>query len=221
MPSLLYYDQDGNFKAAGAEVLAEHITQTADTEGWTKAEWLVVRCIQAPVCSLMKPRWKLHLRPNHLASSINPQDDFPPLPPGKSAVDVLTDFIRYLCQCARTHIAEHHLGFPWSAHEDTIEYIFTHPNGWEGRQQDYRRAIEHAGLVSSTPEGMSRIHMLTEGEASLHFCVSRLLSKGAADQTLPHGVAVIDAGGATINLSMYSVTTNPIHCEEIAPAECM
>ena len=169
----------------------------------------------------MKPRWKLHLRPNHLASSINPQDDFPPLPPGKSAVDVLTDFVKYLSQCAKTYIEEHHLAFTWSTHEDSTEYIFTHPNGWEGRQQDYRRAIEHAGLVSSTPEGMSRIHMLTEGEASLHFCVSRLLSKGAADQTLPHGVAVIDAGGATINLSMYSVTTNPIHCEEIAPAECM
>ena len=221
MPSLLYYDQDGNFKEAGFAVLGEHTTRVAGTEGWTRAEWLVVRCVQAPTCSLVKHRWKLHLRPNHLAASINMQDGLPPLPSGKPAVDVLTDFIRYLFQCAKTYIQDSHPGFTWPIVEHSIEYIFTHPNGWEGRQQDYRRAIEHAGLVSSTPEGMSRIHMLTEGEASLHFCVSRLLSKGAADQTLPHGVAVIDAGGATINLSMYSVTTNPIHCEEIAPAECM
>ena len=221
VPSLLYYDQDGNFKAAGAEVLAEHITQTADTESWTKAEWLVVRRIQAPVCSLMKPRWKLHLRPNHLASSINPEDDLPPLPTGKSAVDVLTDFVKYLSQCAKTYIEEHHLAFTWSTHEDSTEYIFTHPNGWEGVQQQlYRRAIEDAGLIPSTPEGRSRVHMLSEGEASLHFCVPNLLN-GEVANDVPRGVVIIDAGGGTIDLSMFSMKVNPISCEEIAPAECM
>ena len=222
MPSLLYYDQDGNVKAAGAEALAEHITQTANTEGWTRAEWLVVRRVQAPICSLMKPRWKLHLRPNHLASSINPQDDLPPLPPGKSAVGVLTDFIKYLLQCAKTYIEEHHLAFTWSTHEDSIEYIFTHPNDWEGVQQQlYRQAIEDAGLVPSTPEGRSRVHMLTEGEANLHFCVSNHLDMGTTNKAAPRGVAIIDAGGGTIDLSMFSIKVNPISCEEIAPAECM
>jgi len=41
VPSLLYYDNSGNVRAAGAEVLTESVIETALTEGWTKAEWLV------------------------------------------------------------------------------------------------------------------------------------------------------------------------------------
>ena len=170
----------------------------------------------------MRSRWKLHLRPLHLASSINRDDDLPPLPPGKSAVDVLTDFIKYLFHCAKTYIQEHHLALTWSTIEHSIEYIFTHPNGWEGVQQQlYRRAIERAGLIPSTPEGRSRVYLLTEGEASLHFCVSNLLDMETTIQAAPQGVVIIDAGGGTIDLSMFSMTSMPIAGEEIAPAECM
>ena len=168
----------------------------------------------------MKSRWKLHLRPMHSASSINPNDDLPPLPPGKSAVDVLTDFIKYLFQCAKDCIPNRHLAFSWSSIEDSIEYIFTHPNGWEVQQQ-YRRAIENAGLIPSTTRGRSRVHMLTEGEASLHYCVSNSLNAETANQAPPRGIVIIDAGGRTIDLGMFSTTSNPISCEEIAPAECM
>ena len=169
----------------------------------------------------MRSRWKLHLRPSHLASSINRDDDLPPLPPGKSAVDVLTDFIKYLFHCAKTYIQEHRLAFTWSTIEHTIEYIFTYPNGWEDVQQLYRRAIERAGLIPSTPEGRSRVYMLTEGEANLHFCIPNLLYAETAIQAAPQGVVIIDAGGATIVLSMFSMTSIPISGEEIAPAECM
>ena len=169
----------------------------------------------------MGSRWKLHLRPKHLASSINRDDDLPPLPSGKHAVHVLTDFIKYLSKCAKTYIEERHLAFSWLNHEDSIEYIFTHPNGWEGVQQQlYRRAIVAAGLVPATPEGQARVHLLTDGEASLHFCVAELVSAEIPKQDGPQGVVIIDAGGATVNLSMFSVMTSPITCEEIAPVEC-
>ena len=168
----------------------------------------------------MGSRWNLHLRPKHLASII-PDDDLPPLPPGKSAVDVLTDFIKYLFHCTKTYIQEHHLEFTWSTIEHSIEYIFTHPNGWEGVQQQlYRRAIGRAGLVPSTPVGQSRVHMLTNGEAALHYCAN-VLNVETAIQAAPQGVVIIDAGGGTIDLSMYSMMSMPISCEEIAPAECM
>ena len=168
----------------------------------------------------MRSRWKLHLRPKHSASPINPDDDLPPLPPGKSAVDVLTDFIKYIFHCAKTYILELHRAFTWSTIEHSIEYIFTH-NGWEGVEQLYRRAIECAGLIPSTPEGRSRVHMLTEGEAKLHFCVADLLDVETAIQAAPQGVVIIDAGDVTIDLNMFSLTSFPISCEEIAPAECM
>ncbi|KAG9307937.1 hypothetical protein JVU11DRAFT_12878 [Chiua virens] len=201
--SLLYYDKHGNFKAAGAEVFTESNIQTAMEEDWTKAEW-----------------WKLRLRPKHLASSIK-DDDLPPLPCGKTTVNILADFIKYLFQCAKTYIKEHHLAFTWSSFEDSIEFVFTHPNGWEAIQQQlYRRAIEHAGLIPCTPEGRSRVHMLTDGEAVIGFCIPVLFNADITNQAGPQGVVIIDAGGGTIDLSMFSMSFNPISCAEIAPAEC-
>ena len=181
-------------------------------------------CIEAPVehISFTIFRWKLHLNPKHLVSVINLNGDLPPLPPGKSAVDVLADFIKYLSHCAKTYIEERHLSFTWAAHENSIEYILTHPNGWEGVQQHlYRQAVERAGLIPGTPEGRSRVHLLTEGEAILHFYVLNLPNGGTANEPTPRGVVIIDTGGATINLSMFSMMADPISCEEIAPAECM
>ncbi|KAI9572596.1 hypothetical protein HD554DRAFT_2014396 [Boletus coccyginus] len=206
VPSLLYYDKSGNVRAAGAEVLTESVVKAALTEGWTRAECFVII--------------DLHLRPKHLASSINWDNYLPPLPSGKSADDVLTDFIKYLFECVKTYIHERHLGFPWSSVENSIEFILTHPNGWEGEQQRYCQAIVRAGLVPGTREGQSRVRMLTDGEAILHFCIANLIDVERAIQAVPRGVVIIDAGGETINLNMFSMKFNAIFCEEIALAEC-
>ena len=167
-------------------------------------------------------RWKLHLMPKHLASAINLTDDLPPLPPGKPVIDILTDFIKHLFHCTKTYIEEHHPSFTWATHENITEYILTHPNGWEGVQQQlYRQVVERAGLIPGTPEGRSRVHLLAKDEAILHFYVLNLLDVGTANEPTPRGVVIIDIGGATINLSMFSMMADPISCEEIAPAECM
>jgi len=109
--------------------------------------------------------------------------------------------------------------FNWTLIENSIEFVFSHPNGWGGlQQQKYREAIQDAGLIPG-PEGQSRVHMITEGEASLHFCVSSVPQDST--DTIPQAIIIIDAGGGTIDLSVYSVSFDPIACEEIAPAECM
>ena len=185
-------------------------------------------------------RWKLHLRTKHLASSHINDEDIPPLPPGKSAVQVLGDFMRYLFGCARNYIIESHASGSsmWRSMENNIEFILTHPNGWEGlQQQQIRRAAEIAGLIPSGDEHASRIHLLTEGEASLHFCVTHVLASDSFS-TLPvvssdefeeeveeesehQGIVIIDAGGGTIDLSAYSIKLSPPReIKEIAPAEC-
>ena len=170
----------------------------------------------------MSFRWKLHLRPKHFAHSTNLDDDIPALPPGKSAVDILLDFIEYLFQCASDYIQENHPAFAWSTAEHSIEYIFTHPNGWDGlRQQLYRRAIEGTSLIPRTPEGRSRVHLLSEGEASPHCCAPNLLEMKTANQPVSQGVVIIDAGGAAIDMSTFSMTFNPVPGAEMAPAECM
>jgi hypothetical protein len=118
----------------------------------------------------------------------------------------------------------------WRSVENSIEFVLTHPNGWEGpQQQQIRRAVELAGLVSSQ-EGQSRVHLLTEGEASLHFCVANanasdaFSSQGAVSESPveeeagTQGVVIVDAGDGTIDLSAYSMKLSSF--EEIAPAEC-
>jgi hypothetical protein len=185
-------------------------------------------------------RWKLHLRAKHLASSHIKDKDIPPLPKGKSAVQVLGDFMRYLFSCARNYIIESHASGAsmWKSMENNIEFILTHPNGWEGlQQQQIRHAARIAGLIPGKRKHASRIHLLTEGEASLHFCVTHMLALDSLSGKLPivstdeleeaeeaeehQGIVIIDAGGGTIDLSAYSIKLSPPReFKEIAPAEC-
>jgi len=57
---------------------------------------------------------------------------------------------------------------------NNIEFILSHPNGWEGKQQsEMCRAAINAGLVNAN-EALGRISFVTEGEASLHFCLNKI-----------------------------------------------
>ncbi|KIK93923.1 hypothetical protein PAXRUDRAFT_785589 [Paxillus rubicundulus Ve08.2h10] len=222
IPSILYYDQQGVVQAIGAETSQPHIIEQAEEGNWVKLEW-----------------WKLHLRAKHLASSHITDDDLPPLPRSKTAVQVLGDFMRYLFTCARTYIVESHANGAslWRSVENSIEFVLTHPNGWEGlQQQQIRQAAELAGLIPSGSEHQARIHLLTEGEASLHFCVNNVLAseflsnlpiacsdefEEEVEEPEHQGVIIIDAGGGTVDLSAYSMKLSPsTSFEEIAPAEC-
>ena len=220
----MYYDSKGNFKAAGYEALTDEMTEAAMTEGWVKLEWSVVDDRDGVFLLTRCSRWKLHLRPKHLSSAHIKDGDIPPLPKGKSVVDVLKDFIKYLFQCAETYIQESYPNYIWLSVKDEIQFIFTHPNGWEGaQQQQIRRAIELAGLVPGTPDGRASVRFLTEGEAGLHFCIWDLFAQGVPNQgryPQSQGVVVVDAGGGTLDLSMYSMKFDPPTFEEIAPAEC-
>ncbi|KAH7883409.1 hypothetical protein F5I97DRAFT_1939180 [Phlebopus sp. FC_14] len=204
IPTLVYYDDEGNARAFGGEALQESTIEKAEDEQWTKLEW-----------------WKLHLRPKNLPSYHISDHDIPPLPPSKTAVQVLADFMEYLFQCAKTYIEETHASGRdmWLSFENNIDFVLSHPNGWEGPQQTLiRRAAVLAGLVPDSPEGQARIQLVTEGEASLHFCLGNgLAADGFKDD---QGVMIIDAGGGTIDVSSYYMTTSPATLHEIAPPEC-
>lgn len=134
---------------------------------------LPCRCTwEVPIADVCALRFKLHLRPGHLTGM--KIEDLPPLPQGKSAIDVLSDYLGYLYDCARKYIQESHASgdLLWSSVQGRIDFVLSHPNGWEGSQQSkMRQAAVRAGLVPHTEAGRSRIHFVTEGEASLHFCL--------------------------------------------------
>ena len=97
-------------------------------------------------------------------------------------VEVLADFLRYLLECASSYIQDTHANGPdlWNSVKSHIDFVLSHPNGWEGTQQsEMRRAAVLAGLIPDDASGHSRLSFVTEGEASLHFSVRNGLPAGA------------------------------------------
>ena len=92
----------------------------------------------------------------------------------------MADFLRYLYKCTKTYLVESQYGGQgwWDSLDGNIDIVLTHPNGWGGRQQSLMRdAAVKARLVSSM-DATERIYFVTEGEASLHFCVAEGILDG-------------------------------------------
>ncbi|KAE9394398.1 hypothetical protein BT96DRAFT_958796 [Gymnopus androsaceus JB14] len=147
--------------------------------------------------------FKLRLRPRTMKLDFNGMR-LGPLPYRKSAVDTL-------------HANGASL---WKAVEHDIQFVLSHPNGWEGAQQTkMRRAAVYGGLIPDTDEGKARIRFVTEGEASLHACV---LNGLADDGSARSGFLVLDAGGGTLDISSYTIRSqSPLVIEEVAPPDCV
>jgi hypothetical protein len=97
-------------------------------------------------------------------------------------VEVFGDFLGYLFECASSYIQDTHVNGPdlWNSVKSHIDFVLSHPNGWEGTQQsEMRRAAVLAGLVPDDASGHSRVSFVTEGEASLHFFVESGQQAGA------------------------------------------
>ncbi|KAJ2922261.1 hypothetical protein H1R20_g14832, partial [Candolleomyces eurysporus] len=201
IPTVIYYDEAGKPCAIGAETLKDGIEADAEEKNWSKAYW-----------------FKLHLRPKTNATMAD-CDEIPDLPPNKTVVQVFTDYMRYLHQCAKDYISQTHGALFWRSLEDEILYVLTHPNGWEGPQQaSMRNAAISAGFIPDTVEGRSRVSFVTEGEASLHFCLSNglTINSNANDRS---GVLIVDAGGGTIDVTAYRKLSDH-NFEEIAIPKC-
>jgi hypothetical protein len=66
------------------------------------------------------------------------EDEIPRLPLNKSVVEVFADFLAYLLECAASYIQDTHAngGQLWASVKDEIHFVLSHPNGWEGAQQE-------------------------------------------------------------------------------------
>ncbi|KAM6499518.1 hypothetical protein JOM56_005026 [Amanita muscaria] len=200
VPSVVCYSQDGTVVAAGAETDPKTNDALAEMDDIIRVEW-----------------FKLHLRPPHLAPG--QEFEFPKLhsfPKNKTPVQVFGDFLRYLFKSTKKYIWDSE-PWSWKSVKRNIYFVLSHPNRWEGKQQSQmRNAAIAAGLVDKSL-ALERISFVSEGEASLHFCLNenpKLHNVGSRD-----GILVVDCGGGTINVSAYSQTTNG-RFKEILPPEC-
>ncbi|KAG2015196.1 hypothetical protein CC2G_008487 [Coprinopsis cinerea AmutBmut pab1-1] len=157
-----------------------------------------------------------------MAATLQNVPQIPSLPPNRTAVQVFSDFLRYLYECTKRYIQETEVNGRtlWESLEGSIHFVLTHPNGWEGYQQSQlRRASVLAQLIPDTTEGHDRVSFVTEGEASLHFCLLSGLEERLKKSD--KGVLIIDAGGGTIDLSAYRYRAEKESFEEIAASRCL
>ena len=145
-------------------------------------------------------RFKLHLR-SRVGAGKQLLEAIPPLPLKKTVVDVLADFLAYLLGCASRFIQQTHSNGTtlWPSVKDEIDFVLSHPNGWEGAQQaEMRRAAVLAKLIPDTTAGHARLSFVTEGEASLHFAALNGLPVGV--MKLGEGVVIVDQEGVRSTL---------------------
>ncbi|TFK64303.1 hypothetical protein BDN72DRAFT_846729 [Pluteus cervinus] len=205
VPSIIWYNAEGKVEAIGAQAVLDATIKKAEVQQWSKVEW-----------------FKLLLRPKGLGG--DGVDAFiqsiPPLPACKTIVEVLADYLRFLFQSAKAYIEKSRPNKEvwWNSVKSRIEFVLTHPNGWEGKQQSQmREAAVIAELVPDEQAGEERIHFVTEGEAGLHYCIGEDLLTEAVKGG--DGIMVVDAGGGTIDVSCYKAT-GPESFEEVSASQC-
>ncbi|PPQ92722.1 LOW QUALITY PROTEIN: hypothetical protein CVT25_013908 [Psilocybe cyanescens] len=214
IPTIIYYDKRGEVRAVGAEAKREGIEADAEDKEWTKAEWQVLFVLAKDCAQLYPWAFKLHLGPQSPSSALIASHPIPPLPEVKTAID--------LHQCAQTYIEETYPNGAdiWKNLESRTDFVLTHPNGWEGtHQSQMRRAAVKAGLIPNGPAGQQRLSFVTEGEASLHFCIQEGLTTHAMEQG--KGIFIVDAGGGTVDITAYKQTSQDTQSfEELVAPEC-
>ncbi|KAH9839845.1 uncharacterized protein C8Q71DRAFT_744470 [Rhodofomes roseus] len=200
-PSVLYYDQQDHLRAVGAETTLENIKEEAYSQDWKHVKW-----------------FKLHLRP----SSILPGAALPPIDVDKPVIEILADYLAYVFRCAKNFISETNpIGRQVLNSDTPIDFVLSHPNGWAGPQQNtMRRAAILAKLIPDNVKGASRLQFVTEGEASLQFCIATGLGEDVIHENSI--VTIVDCGGGTIDLSTYRVVgSRPVLVEECVVPECL
>ena len=98
------------------------------------------------------------------------------LPRGVELSKIYSDFLSYLLghtiSAFRSRIVDG--GRLWDQLSSTgaVEFVLAHPNGWGLSQQAFlREAAIQAGYVEDDAQAALRIRFVSEGEASVHFCM--------------------------------------------------
>ncbi|KZW00534.1 hypothetical protein EXIGLDRAFT_639271 [Exidia glandulosa HHB12029] len=167
-------------------------------------------------------KWfKLHLHPQSMRTNANLE--VPPLPPGVALKQIYSDFIKYIFDhaCEFFQSSSHDGETIFNRLKSTFTIVCATPNGWDIVQQSFLRdAFVMAGVL---PQGhdRDRLQFVTEAEASVHFALEH--SDGDRWLTVGTNFSVLDAGGSTVDTTMYRCTelTPKLKLEEVTSSECV
>lgn len=188
---MLYYDQHQQVVGWGPDI-ADALAPTGYPKpGVQKVEWF---------------KLQLMLSGNTYIDPIN----LPPLPPGKSEIDVAADYLFKLRQAMRNQLQKT-LGEVFNREERNIRYFLTVPAIWnDAGKAATRSAAIQAGFLRD--ENDNRLTLISEPEAAAMFCTKT----GLLNLKMHEAVLIVDCGGGTVDLIAYEV-------EEESPftvAEC-
>ena len=191
IPTVLYYDQYQKVVGWGPDI-ADALAPTGYPKpGVQKVEWF---------------KLQLMLSGNTYIDPIN----LPPLPPGKSEIDVAADYLFKLRQAVRAQLQKT-LGEVYAREERNIRYYLTVPAIWnDAGKAATRAAAVQAGFLRDDTD--NRLTLISEPEAAALFCAKTgLLSLKTGDAIL-----IVDCGGGTVDLIAYEVEEE----QPFSVAEC-
>jgi len=145
------------------------------------------------------------------------------LPQGVMVESIYSDFLQYLLKCTKAFFTSRtpNGATIWQQLIDDAEFVIAHPNAWGLREQYIlRRAAVRADFVSAA-EADSRVRFVSEGEASVHFCIVH--GNLAAKLKMGSRFLVCDAGGSTIDTIAYIVKAfqPELKLEEVKASGCV
>lgn len=180
IPTVLYYDQYQKVVGWGPDI-ADALAPTGYPKpGVQKVEWF---------------KLQLMLSGNTYIDPIN----LPPLPPGKSEIDVAADYLFKLRQAMRSQLQKT-LGEVFNREERNIRYYLTVPAIWnDAGKAATRAAAIQAGFLRD--ENDNRLTLITEPEAAALFCSKA----GLLNLKIHDAVLIVDCGGGTVDLIAYEV----------------
>ncbi|KAI9829931.1 MAG: hypothetical protein M1819_005903 [Sarea resinae] len=191
IPTVLYYDKYQKVVGWGPDI-AEALAPTGYPKpGVQKVEWF---------------KLQLMLSGNTYIDPIN----LPPLPPGKSEIDVAADYLYMLRQAIRNQLQKT-LGEVFNREERNIRYFLTVPAIWnDAGKAATRAAAIQAGYLRDAND--NRLTLVTEPEAAAMFCSKT----GLLNLKIHDAVLIVDCGGGTVDLIAYEVEEE----EPFTVAEC-
>jgi len=191
IPTVLYYDQYQKVVGWGPDI-ADALAPTGYPKpGVQKVEWF---------------KLQLMLSGNTYIDPIN----LPPLPPGKSEIDVAADYLFHMRQAMRNQLQKT-LGEVFNREERNIRYYLTVPAIWnDAGKAATRAAAIQAGFLRD--ENDNRLTLITEPEAAAMFCSKT----GLLNLKMHDAVLIVDCGGGTVDLIAYEVEEE----QPFSVAEC-
>ncbi|KAF9883176.1 hypothetical protein FE257_003896 [Aspergillus nanangensis] len=191
IPTVLYYDQYQKVVGWGPDI-ADALAPTGyPKQGVQKVEWF---------------KLQLMLSGNTYIDPIN----LPPLPPGKSEIDVAADYLFKLRQAMRAQLQKT-LGEVFTREERNIRYYLTVPAIWnDAGKAATRAAALQAGFLRD--ENDNRLTLISEPEAAALFCAKT----GLLNLKIGDAILIVDCGGGTVDLIAYEVEEE----QPFSVAEC-